>query len=146
MVVWKLGEKNKFFKLPTRVIFIYKIHSIKESKVSLRFMHIVYYTVSLNVFSHQRTNERKDRTRSLNVTSHQKTNKKGKQEKHEGYFSLQKNNVIRNMKGTVAWDGFVSGSITSQKEIKDLKYFWSGSNTCRVINEFVHLSAYALWA
>jgi len=40
----------------------------------------------------------------------------------------------------------MSGSITSQKMNKDLKFFWSGSNPCRVMDEFVHLSSYAIGA
>ena len=51
-------------------------------------------------------------------------------------------------KGTVAWDGLMSWYITSQKVIRDLKIFWSGSTTCWVMDNFEPYCAYAIeiWA
>ena len=42
--------------------------------------------------------------------------------------------------------GFMSCSITSRKVIDDLRFLLSGSTPCRVMEEFVRLSVYAICA
>jgi len=54
--------------------------------------------------------------------------------------------TVHLIRGTIARDGIMSCSITSQKMIKDINVFLPGSTPCRAMDEFVHLSAYAICA